>query len=320
MPWKTFVVHVLLRSPYTINCWCPALHFVTCLSLQQLRTANAFCLKKQPSLRFVCRCSSLKGNEIPSSRPRLDKEVNTCYSTYCMGALMIFNIRGLSGSGKTTTSKTIQSLYDERLTINLSYSGLDTGYILTDSTNTINPLVVLGEYSTHDRGCDSYDNPNQVIKLATHFNNLNYNVLYESHPLSADCTVPLALQASNIQVVAWVLDIEEDESNANRIKRSLARGNGGNIKSKTGIINRKQINRAYDKLVNNVYSIEKVSHPTPKERCDYVVQSYVTHITNQGRISPSTFVKTNDLMDLFSYTTSTSKTNKQLPETLFGTC
>ena len=173
---------------------------------------------------------------------------------------MIINIRGLSGSGKTTAVKNIMDLYENKEPFFLGKTKNPNGYKLT--SQGINPLVVLGPYEnkTGVGGCDTINFQDQIKVLIEHYSLLGYDILYESMQQSTSTTMPTwALDFG--QVVVLFLDIPLEQIAKQRAERSIANGGTGVFETATGIITPESIENAFVTLTSDQRIITKrVTH------------------------------------------------------------
>ena len=150
--------------------------------------------------------------------------------------MTIINVRGLSGSGKTTTVKNILSLYTNKREVRIGHKH-PIAYKLTD-TNLPN-VVVLGHYENEISvgGADTIPQSQQVQALAQHYVDCGWIVLYEAMLYSINNTIPthIVFVDPPSRVVA-----------AQRSARSIAQGGTGQFQTASGILTKGQICRSYN--------------------------------------------------------------------------
>lgn len=226
---------------------------------------------------------------------------------------MIINIRGLSGSGKSTAVKKIMDLYTDCQVV-LKNNKRPLAYKLTGYGN--NPLIVIGAYddSSHTAGCDTIPYNDQVFLLVRHYDSLGYDVLYEGMIHSMSATIPNTLHAEGRTVYGIVLEVPLDVVEKQRIQRAQNAGRTGEFTTATGMSNEKSLYSSYDKMLEaGVYAFKTTqadiineftkvvtSQPTRTQSDDYdrMELEYKYHAIKADRKEPED--KTN-FNDLFSF-------------------
>jgi len=221
---------------------------------------------------------------------------------------MIINIRGLSGSGKSTSVKTIMSLYPnhqvlmkhkKRPLVN-KCSGLDNA----------NELIVIGPYDSDNKttGCDVILYNEQVKLLISHFHNLGYDVLYEGMILSTS-PLPLDLANDNMPVKVLLLSVPLEVVKKQRQDRAISRGHVGPLKD--AITDEQTLLKSFDKVCeHNLVTGIKTTQDT-------IIDDYLNIIGNEVLRSVKNDENLFDLQMRFETTTSVKNNKKELPSDLF---
>ena len=97
---------------------------------------------------------------------------------------MIINLRGTSGSGKSTVVRRVMEKYSQASTgaINPQFSDgrkQPIGYACLPPDADVQPLWIPGHYETACGGCDTLKTVDQVYKEVTSAAELSYSVLFE---------------------------------------------------------------------------------------------------------------------------------------------
>ena len=141
---------------------------------------------------------------------------------------MIVNIRGLSGSGKSTSVRKIMDLYPEKQVL------LKTNrraLVTLCKRENFTDLIVIGPYDSDVKttGCDVIPYNDQVKLLVRYFHDLGFNVLFEGMILSIS-NMLLELANESISSKALLLDVPEDVVKTQRKNRAVQRGNTKELK------------------------------------------------------------------------------------------
>ena len=218
---------------------------------------------------------------------------------------MIINIRGLSGSGKSTAVKKIMEHYENCEAVYTDFKTAPTLYLLS-STSMPNPLAVIGpyEHSHSVGGCDVFKNYQQIINLCTEFADRGYDVLYESMLLSKDNGIPRILVEKGHDVAAMMIDVPVDVVAARRQQRSMAVGKSGVLKTATGIYRKETLDRIFLKC------------PAKQYKTTDAVSLALELLRNQSSRPINTTMSKSSLNDLLKVTGKRQQRIK-LPEHLF---
>lgn len=188
---------------------------------------------------------------------------------------MITNIRGLSGSGKTTAVLNIMKQYDTKHPVYTAYKQDPTAYLL--HKQNCNSVAVLGPYerSSGLGGCDVFNYQNQIKAMILHYAEQGYDVIYESMQQSISVTLPTELADLGNKVAVLFIDIPVAQVQAQRKQRSINNGGTGVFKTATGIITPQAIQTAFIKLQQDSRIItHRVTHSN-------VVSTYMSIVQNQ---------------------------------------
>ena len=161
---------------------------------------------------------------------------------------MITNIRGMSGSGKSTAVRNIMERYP---TLNV---------LLTDKKRPLlykcsglaeyNDLIVLGPYDQKNsvQGADSIDNNDRIRLLLTTYDDLGYDVLFEHFMLSGNVSFMLDLANEGRKVNVCRLDVPKAQVALQRQNRSIANGGTGQFSATSFKHDDSKILESFDKL------------------------------------------------------------------------
>ena len=161
---------------------------------------------------------------------------------------MIVNIRGMSGSGKSTSVQNILNAYPFTKAY-CKHKNKNLFYVCTGLENH-NPTVILGSYeSKHGaKGADLIDNSNQVMLLIRYFDDLGYNVLFESFMYSISNTIATTCMNENRVFSALKLEVPTHIVERQRYERAINAGKSGKFSDNDLRTNPKYIDNCYNKL------------------------------------------------------------------------
>jgi thiamine pyrophosphate-dependent acetolactate synthase large subunit-like protein len=120
---------------------------------------------------------------------------------------MIINIRGTSGTGKSTIVRAIMAHYDTRMKVRVEGRKQPLGYICHKHNHP--SLAVVGHYETACGGCDTISPLDRIYELVEQSAQRNYDVLYEGLLISAEVNRAVDL-ASRHDLVVMHLDVPLD--------------------------------------------------------------------------------------------------------------
>lgn len=134
---------------------------------------------------------------------------------------MIINIRGTSGTGKSTLVRNIIALYGAQTKYHLSGRKQPIGYTYKHP-NGGRDLAVVGHYETACGGCDTIASLDQIFSLVRQSHDAGMDVLFEGLLISADVnrTAQLHHDGMPLLVVALDLPLEECLASVNARRRA----------------------------------------------------------------------------------------------------
>jgi energy-coupling factor transporter ATP-binding protein EcfA2 len=105
---------------------------------------------------------------------------------------MIINLRGTSGSGKTTILRQITALYPHKVSFREAGRKQPIGYLFSRKEGK--PLAVVGHYETPCGGCDTIHSMDKIFELVEQAKqNYRADVLFEGLLVSEDFQRSVAL-------------------------------------------------------------------------------------------------------------------------------
>ena len=189
---------------------------------------------------------------------------------------MIVNIRGYSGSGKSTAVKNIISLYDKReVLISRKQRPLITRLY---DTVELNECIVIGPYDDKNQtnGCDTIAYNDQIKLLIEYFDDLKYDVLCEGMMLSTNHTIITDLcKTRDVSII--YLDIPIEQIVKQRKQRAIDNNRSDDYKHEVSVMNNKTVEKSLQKIetiCNNVY---KIQH-------DKVLETYINAVNHPIRV------------------------------------
>lgn len=138
---------------------------------------------------------------------------------------MIINIRGTSGTGKSTLVRSLMTVYGRKNKYYLSGRKQPIGYVMTHPDNgEAEDLAIIGHYETACGGCDTISKMDQIFDLVRRSHALGHNVVFEGLLISADVNRTLALHQEGLPIEVVALDKVPIETclasvNARRLER-----------------------------------------------------------------------------------------------------
>lgn len=226
---------------------------------------------------------------------------------------MIVNIRGLSGSGKSTAVKKIIDLYSsQEILIARKQRALVTRLY---DVQELNQCVVIGPYDNKNQtlGCDTIAYNEQVKLLVNYFDDLGYDVLFEGMMLSSNHTLITDL-AKNKNVSVLYLDTPLDVVIKQRKQRALEKNRDSNYKHDVSVMNKDQIiTKSLEIIKSNIG--DNLHYVTQ----DNIVLRYLEIIFNQDlrNIKTENYQDRFDLMCRYDTMSSDRNAKKTLPGDLF---
>jgi len=123
---------------------------------------------------------------------------------------MLINLRGTSGSGKSTIIRQVMELYDTKNAVRLKGDERKQpiGYSLSKKMAKGNDklLAVLGHYETNCGGCDTITSMDKIYEQVRAAADTSYDVLFEGLLLSAEVNRTLALHTDGYPLLVIGLD------------------------------------------------------------------------------------------------------------------
>jgi hypothetical protein len=156
---------------------------------------------------------------------------------------MIINIRGTSGSGKSTIMRKVMELYPEKVAFQLPVEKprkQPHGYMLRGAPGTTKDLCVLGHYETACGGCDTLPNYEFIFNMIRQAADKGNDVLFEGLLVTADQkhTPQLVEDGYDVNVIGLTTPVEECLEGI-RLRR-LARDNTDPVNPKNTLSKHKQ--------------------------------------------------------------------------------
>jgi hypothetical protein len=150
---------------------------------------------------------------------------------------MLINLRGTSGTGKSTIVREAMKRYDKVTPLtqdkvfpdrtDLKPRKQPLMYLCTRLDET--PLAVLGHYETACGGCDTLPTYDLIFELVRRFDNQDYDVLFEGLLMSGDFprTVELHKEGHDLLVIGLTevpLDVCESSIRGRRAEKAATKG------------------------------------------------------------------------------------------------
>ncbi len=161
---------------------------------------------------------------------------------------MIVSIRGLSGSGKSTSVKRIRELYPcSEVMLKFRNRALVTRHWGREG---LNECVSLGPYDdvNNSKGADIIPYMAQLKLLVRHYDTLGYDVVFESLILGGNSKFPREMRDEHRNNAVMLLEVPLERVAEQRKNRAIAIGNSGIFKTKTGIMTPEILNQAFGKI------------------------------------------------------------------------
>ncbi len=159
---------------------------------------------------------------------------------------MIINIRGTSGTGKSTLVRDLMGLYGTRIPYYYDGRRQPIGYRLVHpiaafgrhprggpaDEGSCRPLTVVGHYETDCGGCDTINSQDLIFDLVRQYHSEGFDVVFEGLLISAEVNNTAALHQDGmpLKVFAIELPIEECLRRVNERRRAKAKRVGKEYK------------------------------------------------------------------------------------------
>ncbi len=120
---------------------------------------------------------------------------------------MIINIRGTSGSGKSTIVRSIMSLYRSKNAVKIKGRKQPIGYLCPSDVQLDLPnLAIIGHYETPCGGCDTISKVEDTFHRVRSGADAGFNILFEGLLLSANVKWFQALKDDGYELHVIALD------------------------------------------------------------------------------------------------------------------
>lgn len=119
---------------------------------------------------------------------------------------MIINIRGTSGSGKSTIVRALMGQYNQTTRHKEDGRKQPIGYVCHNLLKDVKPLAIIGHYETACGGCDTISKMDHIFELVRASHTMGYHVVFEGLLISADVNRTLALQTEGLPLRVVALD------------------------------------------------------------------------------------------------------------------
>lgn len=136
---------------------------------------------------------------------------------------MIINLRGTSGSGKTTIVQKIMALYDTKEEVRQEGRRYPIAYHCEKEGHKT--LAVVGHYESTSGGCDSVPSLDMVYNLIRIANQLEMDVIYEGVMVSGEYQRCLQLRRDHLPLVVIRLSTSLNDCLDAIRRRRLEKGN-----------------------------------------------------------------------------------------------
>lgn len=145
---------------------------------------------------------------------------------------MLINIRGTSGSGKSTIVRSIMSEYTWVESIRIEGRKQPISYLCSSSLEEDQDLMVVGHYETDCGGCDTISKMDDIFDLIRRGHHQGNHVLFEGLLISADVNRVAALHDEGLPLLVLAIDLPLDEclESINTRRRAKAERTGKEYK------------------------------------------------------------------------------------------
>jgi len=143
---------------------------------------------------------------------------------------VIINIRGTSGTGKSTLVREVMRRYEDKSVVTQTGRKRPVGYLLRRQAGYPGSqpagLFVAGHYETACGGCDTLPSYEVVDKLVREYHGQGHHVLFEGLLLSGDAKWCGAMHRDGLPLLVVALDVPIAICVASIEERRRARGDG----------------------------------------------------------------------------------------------
>lgn len=135
---------------------------------------------------------------------------------------MLINLRGTSGSGKSTIVRRVCAFYQGTKPVMIEGRKQPIGYIHKTSYGGISSLGIVGHYETACGGCDTVPTMDKIFDLVRQGDRAKMDVLFEGLLISADLKRTQALhdEGRELLVIGLTTPIELCLSSVNERRRA----------------------------------------------------------------------------------------------------
>jgi hypothetical protein len=189
---------------------------------------------------------------------------------------MIIQIRGTSGSGKTTIVKQIMELYDKPIRKCFRQGRKQPLYYRLTHPNKGPELAVIGHYETKCGGCDTISTPGQSYPIIFDTIRRNYlehrDVLFEGLLISGDVRWTKELKDSGLRIIELDVSLEECLASVNERRRQRLEKAGKEfvpVNPNNTTVKHKLITRSCNLLKEHGIPVERLSR---KEAIDKIIE------------------------------------------------
>lgn len=120
---------------------------------------------------------------------------------------MIINLRGTSGSGKSTIVRKVMERYASKSRVTEEGRRQPIGYICARGAR---PLAIIGHYETACGGCDTVPKMEKIYELVRKAHSNGMDVIFEGLLISADVNRTAALHEEGLPLTVIALDTPLD--------------------------------------------------------------------------------------------------------------
>lgn len=171
---------------------------------------------------------------------------------------MIINIRGTSGSGKTTVVKDAMQFFTPKVEVNIPKRRNPLGYWFGEVVDGKRKMAIPGHYATACGGCDTLSGYDEIFNLVRLGGEGAQHVLFEGLLVSEESKRTLALhERFPSQVLVIELTTSQDECLASVQARREARGNDKPLNPANTVNRMRTIRRVCDWLQEQGVAVEQ---------------------------------------------------------------
>ena len=125
---------------------------------------------------------------------------------------MIINIRGTSGSGKSTIVRNIMERYDNKIAYKEDGRKQPIGYVLDHPhVGLVSTLAIVGHYETDCGGCDTISGMDRIYDLVRQSHKGGHHVIFEGLLISAEVNRTAQLHLDGLPLLVYAIDLPVEE-------------------------------------------------------------------------------------------------------------